>query len=85
MDKDRSHVVRMTGQSHESGRHALDRKAEVKKHTSNEPKQRVKRPMTPASSMTSLRAAELESSFGSRPPPGTIHLSLSPLDVTRSI
>lgn len=35
--------------------------------------------------MTSRRAAALESSLGSKPPPGTIHLSLSPLEVTRRI
>lgn len=53
--------------------------------TSKEPRHRARRPMTPASSMTSRIAAELESSLGSRPPPGTIHRSLSPLDVTSSI
>lgn len=54
-------------------------------HTSKEPKQRARCPITPASSLTSRIAAELESSFGSRPPPGTIHLSLSPLEVTSKI
>lgn len=52
--------------------------------TSNMPKHRPSRPITPASSSTSRSAVVAGSSFGSTPPPGTIQLSGRRDDVTSS-